>query len=304
MSAVPASRSAASRVGAVVTSGVAWGLFTAVVFGAWVLLGLGGLEYYRTSLTIRAYEPMHRLLRPSGPAGQSFGVAGTLLMVMPFLYMARKRVAGLKSAGPLKHWLEVHLFCGIVGPVLVTFHTSFKFNGIISAAYWSMVIVMLSGFVGRYLYVRIPRSIRGNELTRSELDARARELHDHLSLSVESDALMREVEAFEVTVVPAAGSRRTLREQVAGDILFGRRLRAFMRRLDAEGVPVPIRDEVARVTRERVRLLRARFHLERTKELFQLWHVFHLPLVYLLLVIAALHIALAIYMGYVPFRWS
>ena len=40
----------------------------------------------------------------------------------------------------------MHLFCGVVGPVLVTFHTSFKFNGLVSVAYWSMVIVMLSGF--------------------------------------------------------------------------------------------------------------------------------------------------------------
>ena len=65
----------------------------------------------------------------------------------------------------MKTWLEVHIFCGIVGPVLVTFHTSFKFNGIVSVAYWSMVAVVLSGFVGRYLYVRIPRSLRGIELT-------------------------------------------------------------------------------------------------------------------------------------------
>ena len=67
----------------------------------------------------------------------------------------------LRDAGRMKTWLEVHVFCGIVGPVLVTFHTSFKFNGIVSVAYWSMVAVVLSGFVGRYLYVRIPRSIRG-----------------------------------------------------------------------------------------------------------------------------------------------
>ncbi len=283
---------------------MAWGIVASACITAWVLLGLGGRDYYGTDLAVRAYAPAHRLLRPSGPAGQSFGLAGTVLMVMPFAYMARKRLSGMKGAGTLKYWLEIHLFCGIVGPVLVTFHTSFKFNGIIAAAYWSMVTVMLSGFVGRYLFVRIPRSIRGNELTRTELDERAHDLHDQLALTIDSDLLMQEIEAFEATVVPGDATRRSLAEQLTGDVLFGRRLRAFVRRLESEGVPPAVREEIAGVTRERVRLLRARFHLERTKELFQLWHVFHLPLVYLLLVIAALHIALALYMGYVPFRWS
>ncbi len=304
MSVVPAPPPVQTRLAGLATSGVMWGFLVSALFTAWVLLGLGGREYYGTPLAVRAYEPAHRLLRPSGPAGQSFGLVGTVLMVMPFAYMARKRMSAMKGAGALKHWLQLHLFCGIVGPVLVTFHTSFKFNGLIAAAYWSMVTVMLSGFVGRYLFVRIPRSIRGNELTRAELDERAHELHDQLALSVNSDRLMQEVEAFEATVVPVDASRRSLAEQLTGDALFGRRLRAFVSRLEAEGVSPSVREEIAGVTRERVRLLRALFHLERTKELFQLWHVFHLPLVYLLLVIAAAHIALALYMGYVPFRWS
>ena len=38
-----------------------------------------------------------------------------------------------------------------------------------------MVIVVVSGFIGRYLYVRIPRTLRGTELTQNELDARAAE---------------------------------------------------------------------------------------------------------------------------------
>lgn len=294
----------ATRVSSLAASGLAWGALACLGLSVWILFGLGGLEYYSTPLAVRAYEPAHRLLRPSGPAGQSFGLAGTVLMLMPFVYTARKRLRPLKSVGKLKDWLELHLFCGIVGPVLVTFHTSFKFNGLISAAYWSMVIVMLSGFVGRYLYVRIPRSIRGNEMTRAELDERASELHDELAEAVGSDALMDEVAAFEGLVVPSPDARRSLGEQLTGDVLFGARLRRFMRRLEAEGVDDATRAEIARVTRARVQLLRQRFHLERTKALFQLWHVFHLPLVYLLLVIAAAHIALALYMGYVPFRWS
>ena len=95
--------------------------------------------------------------------------------------------------------------------MLVTLHTSFKFNGIISAAYWSMVLVMLSGFVGRYLYVRIPRSIRGNELTRAELEAEADELKDSLATAGASDAVLRRIQAFEANAVPAVDRPSVIR---------------------------------------------------------------------------------------------
>jgi len=53
-----------------------------------------------------------------------------------------------------------------------------------------------------------------------------------------------------------------------------------------------------------VLLLRRAAYLRKTKKAFDLWHVFHLPLVYILLVIVALHVGLAVYLGYVPFRWT
>ena len=131
----------ASRLTRLATSGIAWGFVASSFPVAWTLLGLGGRQYYGTALAVRAYEPAHRMLRPSGPIGQTFGVFGTMLMLVPFVYMARKRFRRATStSASLRVWLEIHLFCGIVGPVLVTLHTSFKFNGIISAAYWSMVL--------------------------------------------------------------------------------------------------------------------------------------------------------------------
>jgi len=188
--------------------------------------------------------------------------------------------------------------------LLVTFHTSFKFNGIISAAYWSMVTVMLSGFVGRFLFVRIPRSIRGNELTRAELDLRAAGLQDDIVRSVGDESLMHTVDAFEEQMPPGAATRLSFFDLLFGEMRLGRRLRAFDHALERRGVPQALREEITRLTMERSLVLRRAAYLQRTKRLFELWHVFHLPLVYLLLVIAAAHIALALYMGYVPFRWS
>ena len=284
-------------------SGLMWGALVSIGLMLWIVFPLGGRGYYATPLGVRAYAPEHRLLRPSGPFGQTFGLIGTVLILVPFAYMARKRIKGLRTTGTLRGWLEVHLFCGIVGPVLVTFHTSFKFNGIISAAYWSMVTVMLSGFVGRYLYVRIPRSIRGNELTRADMDIRAAELHDEIVRSVDDQGIQQQVDAFEREIAPV-DARLSFFDLAFGEFGLRRRVRAFDRQLAASAVPRHLREDIGRLAAERSLVLRRGAYLQRTKKLFELWHVFHLPLVYLLLVIAAAHIALALYLGYVPFRWS
>jgi hypothetical protein len=292
----------AGRFRRLTRSGLAWGVLVSVVFALWVLFGLGGSTYYTTPLAVRGYADGHALLKPSGPAGQSFGVVGAILLLVPFFYMARKRVRRLKAAGSASAWLEIHLFCGIVGPVLITFHTSFKFNGIVSAAYWSMVLVMASGFVGRYLYVRIPHSLRGHELTRNELDAQAVDLNDALVELAGSDRILEKVATFERTALPAA-DRLSWRDLLFGELALKRHLRVLDRELQHAGLDESFRRPLVALSRERSLLLRRTAYLLRTRTLFNLWHVFHLPLVYLLLVIAAAHVAVVLYLGYVPFRW-
>lgn len=292
----------ASRLRGWLTSGVLWSAVVSAAVVAIVFFPLGGLEYYSSPLETRAYTEGHRLFRPSGPIGQTLGMVGGLLVLVPFLYMARKRIAGAKGVGSLRGWLELHLFCGIVGPVLVTMHTTFKFNGIVSAAYWSMVIVMLSGFVGRYLYVRIPRSIRGTELTRGDLDARSESLKVEIAESAQSMDVLRLVQSFEQDSVPDA-SRVSMLGVFVGDLGFGRRRRRLLRELETAGLESDLAHRVVDLTAERATLLRRIAYLQKTKTLFGLWHVLHLPLVYLLLVIVAAHVAITLYLGYVPFRW-
>ena len=88
-----------------------------------------------------------------------------------------------------------------------------------------------------------------------------------------------------------------------GEIALGRKLRDLDRSLERTGVSAHQRSQISTLAAERAIVLRRTAYLLQTKKLFDLWHVFHLPLVYLLLLIAAGHIALVLYMGYVPFRW-
>jgi hypothetical protein len=273
---------------------------TVGVLIGWILVGLDGWRYYRTPLGVRGYDVMHGALRPSGPVGQTLGILGALLMLVPFVYMARKRLARQRGVANLRTWLDVHIFCGIVGPVLVTFHTSFKFNGLVSVAYWSMLLVALSGFVGRYLYVRIPRTIRGVEVTEGQLRACAEDVKEELQWHVHP-SVMERLDAFERQMLARAepGPDRWL----PGSWRRSRHLRSLRADLRRAGVAASEIERVIELSGDRARMLRRLQHLKRTKQVFDVWHVFHLPLVWVMLVIVSLHVLVVLYFGYVPFQW-
>lgn len=268
---------------------------TIAVVAATLLVALGGWDYYRAPVSERTFMDANRLLRPSSPVGHLLGIGGLLMMLVPVAYAVRKKVKRFRDAGRIQTWLEVHIFSGIVGPVLVTFHTSFKFNGVVSVAYWSMVTVVLSGFVGRYLHARIPRSIKGQELSQSELNARAEELSREISDAALPERTLAAIEAFEHRVQPPeAPSYLSL---FAGEWRMRRELAA----LRATAEEHHLHGAALSLIAERATLHRRIAYLRKTKKLFDAWHVFHMPLVYVMFAIVVMHVAVTLYMGYVPF---
>jgi hypothetical protein len=143
----------------------------ALVFGA-----LRGLSYYTAPHTERPHLPDYRALRPGGSQGHAYGVVGSVLLLLLLLYSARKRGQFPESWGTPAQWLQVHICFGILGPLLVILHTSFKVQGLVAVSFWSMITVALSGIFGRWLYQQIPRNLAGRELTLQEIDALEREL--------------------------------------------------------------------------------------------------------------------------------
>ncbi len=270
-------------------------LVIAAIYAA-VFLFFGGRSYYGTALRVRGYAPEHGLLRPSGEAGIAFGIVGLGLICVTLIYAIRKKLR--PKGGNLKIWLEVHIFCGIVGPALITLHTSFKFNGLISVAYWSMVVVVLSGFVGRYLYVRIPKTLRGVELSAADLEARAAEIRETLFSAGLPAAELSRLEGRGRAGKPPA----LLPGLLFGDLSGWLRSRRLAHRLRAAGAAPELVAETVGLVAEREALQRRIGLLGRTKKLFDLWHVLHKPLVYVMLAIAALHVFVAVYFGYAPGR--
>jgi len=94
--------------------------------------------------------------------GHGLGIFGFLLMLMTeTLYSLRKRMRSVRF-GRMSLWLQFHIFTGLVGPYMVLLHTSWKFNGLAGVTTLLTVVIVISGFVGRYIYTRIPRTADGN----------------------------------------------------------------------------------------------------------------------------------------------
>lgn len=96
--------------------------------------------------------------------GHTLGIIGFILMLMTeILYSLRKRSRSARW-GRMSSWLEFHIFTGLVGPFMVLLHTSWKFNGLAGVTTLFTVIIVISGFVGRYIFTRIPRTADGLEI--------------------------------------------------------------------------------------------------------------------------------------------
>lgn len=258
-----------------------------------------GFEYYVTPLQARAYSTYHELLKPSGLVGQGYGVIGTLMMVVGVTgYSLRRRVRWLNRFGKLKTWLGVHIFLCTLGPFLIVLHTTFKFGGIVSIAFWSMIAVVTSGVFGRYVYVRIPKTLNGQFLSLQAIEEQRgtmlRTIQERSGLStVEIDGILK------VAKRPAPrGFAAALFQSFWYDLTEGAHDRKIHRALAAKGVPPKARAVAAKLFRDEATLEHQVALLTPFQRLFKYWHLFHMPLAIVMLLIVLVHVSVAILLGY------
>jgi len=99
----------------------------------------------------------HRSPRFAGSGvGSAFGIAGAVLMLVPLAYTLIKRIpllnAWITPHVSLQSWQTAHIYAGIFGPLLAIIHTGHKFDSVLGITLTAvMLLVVVSGFVGRYL---------------------------------------------------------------------------------------------------------------------------------------------------------
>jgi len=121
--------------------------------------------YYFLPHATRAVHPDHELLRSSGKYGLTFGAIGTLLLFVNLTYLIRKNYIHIAWLGSLRSWMAFHVFTGLVAGVMVLLHSTFLLRSALGTlAFWSMIIVLVTGLIGRFIYAHSPRSLKGSEL--------------------------------------------------------------------------------------------------------------------------------------------
>ena len=200
--------------------------------------------------------------------------------------------------GKLKYWLEFHIFLTTLGPVLVLFHTSFKFGGIVAVSFWSMVAVVISGITGRFIYLQIPRTIEGKEVDVKELKARENELYLNLINRYKiNPSLLKSLNN------PFAANdgveRKGFLQIIIKRFLYERRmLKQIKKELKAQNIPSHENKSIVRIYRTKMVLSRRIAWLSSMQKYLHYWHVIHLPFALVMLVIMVIHIAVAILFGY------
>mgnify|MGYP001552970145 FL=1 len=278
-------------------------VFYSVVGLAWlgivILPGVYGWEYYMTPVPERPFTELHDQLKPTGFIGHGYGVIGSLFMIVGVAtYTLRKRVAWFAKWGKLRSWLRFHIFLCTTGPALVVWHTSFKFQGVVAISFWSMVIVVASGVLGRYVYKRIPKTEDGYFKSVQFV------VDEKLALRKELDAM--------VSLSPVQESMLGL---TAGQLKFTNPWAALYAAIlfDVRGLFSWSRDRrvttelaLSRQERESFRSLvrryrwrtRQEFLIEPMQKIFGYWHVFHIPLATIMFLVLAVHVFVSILFGY------
>lgn len=244
--------------------------------------------------------PTERYLAPQDGIGYALGIVGGSMMLGLLVYPLRKRTPSLAFLGSIRGWFRTHMVLGVLGPLAILYHSNFSLGATNSnVALACMLTVASSGLVGRYLYARIHHGLYGRRATLKELTADANRLREHSGDLRVLPGLMDEVEKAERHI--SAPTILLLRPLVAA-----LRQRAELRRMNrlirhAVGMAAarsPVIDE------QRERLTRAAQHyvesrlvaarrvaeFEASERLFAAWHVLHLPLFLMLVVVGIVHV--------------
>lgn len=237
--------------------------------------------------------------------GYWIGVAGGSAMLLLFTYPLRKRWRAVRELGSTRFWFSFHMTLGIAGPLLIIVHSTLRFGSVnATVAFVSMALVAGSGVIGRFLYAQIHHGLYGRRASLADLRERAgldsaklrsklafvpaveRELNEFASRAEETrhTGLIHPLRFLALGLHAAAARRRCTKETIAA-----------LKRVAAREHWRP--EQLARRIERREKLI-AR-HLSAVQRiaqfaaferLFSIWHVLHVPLVYMMVLSAVAHV--------------
>ncbi len=259
-----------------------------------------GLSLALVALVAGLVLPTEHYLTPQYGAGYLLGIGGGSMMLAMLIYPLRKRSVSLAFLGSVRGWFRAHMVLGVAGPLAILYHSNFSVGATNSnVALACMLLVAGSGLAGRYLYARIHHGLYGRRASLQELTRDADRLRAHSGALRVLPGLMDEVERAEAHIAapslllvrPLAAAWRQKSEQ--------RRLSGLVRSAVAIAAT---RSEVVASQRARLtanaqryvaeRLMAARrvAEFEASERLFAAWHILHMPLFLMLVIVGIVHV--------------
>lgn len=250
------------------------------------------------------------LVDPEVGLGYWLGITGSVMMLSLLLYPYRKRLKVLQVLGTTRQWFRAHLILGLVGPVLILYHCNFQLGSFNSqVALFCMLLVAGSGVFGLHFYARVHRGLYGRKTSLDELRSDlAESLESSRGLATLVPQLIPKLESLSAEIQGDKISRSlgigasfkwTFRRYVVSISLA----RAANRELRAHAALSPtvaqdfprLKKAISKYVRNYVRLMGRVAQFNLYEKLFSVWHVLHLPLFYMLVLSALLHV-LAVHM--------
>lgn len=242
---------------------------------------------------------------PGSETGYNLGLAGGIMMLILFLYPLRKHFRFMHSLGPAKYWFAVHMTMGILGPLFILAHSRFQVGSInAGVALASMSLVAGSGIIGRFIYIKIHHGLYGHRASLEEVRAlsglNSEEVQSKLAFAPRVEALLA---AFESRALHRQGSAVAnawafMTLLIHARLVYWRCLRELKRLYTShsearnwEPAKRQRRLKAAKqVVRAYLRGVQNVAHFSTYERLFSLWHVLHVPLVYMLILSAIAHV--------------
>jgi len=266
------------------------GAMVTIVLATVYYLSSIGYSYYTLPIEERFYHDKYEWFKPSGMLGHTLGVIGTFMITFGvFIYIARKRYGLLSRFIRLKYLLEFHIFLCTLGPILILFHTTFKFGGIVAIAFWSMVAVVLSGVIGRFIYIQIPRTIEGRELSILDVQNKRKDLAEHIR---KNESINSE------TIQLILSNNEQQKWGLKSAFINYSKIKRIKKNLKNSGLSKDEKRSIIEMSREEMSLASKIGRLEQMQKLFKYWHVVHMPFAIIMLIIVLIHIGVTIALGY------
>jgi hypothetical protein len=247
----------------------------------------------------------YHLIKPRSGVGYLLGIAGLGLMALLMVYPLRKRIPALRVLGNMKTWFRIHMVLGIIGPVLVLFHTNFHLGSLNSnVVLFAMLTVSLSGILGRYFYSKIHHGLYGHRASlvslREELGVYKDNIDKEITLTPDIKSELSQFVDQVLAVSPklSANFHAVLMTKFRARLIrykINRLARQYFRRHTREHhwsfkrgwkMEVQWQRKGRRLLAQAVTVAEFSFY----ERMFALWHMLHVPLVYILFLGALVHV--------------